>query len=127
MKKLVKMVKIFILSIVLAMMMIPAMTCQAVDRYMGTYDDGAKAYVMTETIRRLRNGESIYNCTVKAVYSNSNFEYIYYTIQTDPHMEVTKNGRFYDFDECRKKFGIGTVEDNIANYIVRKNIAHEPY
>ncbi len=56
---------------------------EAKDHYLGVYEDGREAYVMTETVKYYeehRHGYLVaqgYNCTLKAVYPHSdNVEYI---------------------------------------------------
>ena len=62
----------------------------AKDVYVGTYLDGRDAYLMTDTIsnhrdERYDDGKIVYECRVKAVYSNSNdVTYIDYKFWPDP-------------------------------------------
>ena len=77
MKKLVEMVKMFILSMVVAVMMIPAMTCQALDSrtvtfikpMIGTWYDTNGNPALT-----IDNNYKINGCTVLASYWNDNYE-----------------------------------------------------
>lgn len=78
---------------------------EAKDQYLGVYEDGREAYVMTETIKwyeEYRNGyldAQGYTCTVKAVYPNSNdVERISYKYMYGPQVDgLEKNGVFYGF------------------------------
>ena len=125
MKNLLEIAKIFVLAL---LVIVPAKV-SAIDYYVGNYSDGSKAYLMTETVKKIGKNPEFhygryyydyeYEVVVKAVYRNSSVKYINYTINPDPELEVTKNGKFYNNQECRRLFGEGTVERNMANYLTR--------
>lgn len=71
MEKIKKIIPVMVLLVSIFFVFGQNSKAEATDIYVGTYDDGSKAYLMTETIRELKKDESIYNCTVKAVYNNS--------------------------------------------------------
>ena len=123
MTKLVEKVKIFILSIILSVMMIPSINCEAVDYYIGVCEDGSEAYLMTETIichyhdYGMREVLGEYSFTVKSVNKNSKkVKYIEYFMMNGLEFHYTKNGKFYDF-RIAGRISEGTVERNLLKYI----------
>ena len=58
---------------------------EAYDHYVGTYNNGLKAYLVTETILSFDTGDTFgYTCTVKAVNSSGSVSYINYEIMLEP-------------------------------------------
>ena len=83
---------------------------EAYDIYVGTYDSGLKAYLMTEYINY--NGYRTFNCTIKATgYMTVYVDYSFWNYVGESHFYF-KNSQGYS--------GIvspGSVEDNIVrNY-----------
>lgn len=77
---------------------------EAADYYLGVYEDGREAYLMTETIKwyeEQRNGyleAQGYTCTVKAVSRSGNVEKISYKYMYGPQVDgLGKNGTWYGF------------------------------
>ena len=102
---------------------------EAKDHYLGVYEDGREAYVMTETIKYYeehRNGyldAQGYICTVKAVYPQSNnIEYISYKYMYGPQTDgLYKNGTFYGFRSeylKRLKKMPNNPETRLMNYLI---------
>ena len=99
----------------------PTMTCEATDYYIGVYDDGSEAYLMTETIKDRSEYDYLeYSLQVKAVYNSSSVKYVDYIIEAGPVFEVTKNGKYYSFRQVDKIFPEGTVERNILQFLTYK-------
>ena len=97
--------------------MIFSANCSAVDYYVGNYDDGSKAYLMTEIILRhdvtATDGTGYVEFTfkVKAVYSNS--------VKIDNyHFDVM--GGIFKVNEKVKLQKWNTVESNIYRYLMKK-------
>ena len=83
---------------------------EAYDIYVGTYDSGLKAYLMTEYINY--NGYRTFDCTIKATgYMTVYVDYSFWNYAGESHFHF-KNSQGYS--------GIvspGSVEDNIVkNY-----------
>ena len=102
---------------------------EAKDHYLGVYEDGREAYVMTETVKYYeehRHGYLVaqgYNCTVKAVYPHSdNVEYISYKYMYGPQTDgLHKNGTFYGFRSeylKRLKKMPNHPETRLMNYLI---------
>lgn len=102
---------------------------EAKDHYLGVYEDGREAYVMTETVKYYeehRNGyldAQGYICTVKAVYPHSdNVEYISYKYMYGPQTDgLHKNGTFYGFRSeylKRLKKMPNHPETRLMNYLI---------
>ena len=89
---------------VVASQFVATSQAQAKDYYLGVYEDGREAYLMTETVKwyeENRNGyldAQGYTCKVKAVYRDTDVEYIDYKYMYGPHTDgLGKNGKWYGF------------------------------
>ena len=125
MNKIMKILKMFIMSVsvIVTMLMVPSMNCEAVDYYVGTYENGEEAYLIIESIAQWNGMNTAgYNCRVKSVNPNSNkFTIIYYEITLEPAPLCIKNGiqmRFRGTKEDRYKF---PVESNLTEYMYNLN------
>ena len=83
----------------------------AKDYYLGDYENGSEGYLMSETIKYFRdyNGEYIeaegYSCTVKAIDSGGNIQYISYKWKQGPYVEsLCKNGSWYLMNDMQKLY-----------------------
>ena len=93
----------------------------AQDFYCGTYENGEKAYLMTETISKYSTGDSAgFSCRVKSVKNNGNFSYIEYKFMTEPSQGITKNGVTLGQGRTGQLLrNENSVEYNIWNYFIR--------
>ncbi len=107
---------------------LPSMNCEALDYYVGNYDDGSKAYLMTDTIKKVVTGEEWHNgrkyyafeyeCTIKAVYSNSSIIHISYVVIPDPELWIVKDGKRFTRDEMKRIWNNhNSVEYRIYDYL----------
>ena len=83
---------------------------EAYDVYVGTYDSGLKAYVMSETLHFYNNYRS-YDITVKAVG--------YITVYVDYHIWSNGPGEPFQYKNSQGYSGYiqnGSVEEKINNY-----------
>ena len=122
MKKFCEVVKVFVVGLIYSSIMIFSTNCQAVDYYVGNYSDGAKAYLMTESIQKYEilsvDGTASvgYIFNVKAVYSNHSriddykFDGIggYFYVNGKRRIGKAENGDYWT-----------TVEKNIMKYIAK--------
>lgn len=118
---------IFIMLLILSILLVGSQInkAEASDYYLGVYDNGQKAYLITETLKYSpykyeEDGAGKYTCTVKAVFPNSNtFDKVYYEVNFGQMGAViTKNGRNYDrheMVELRKK--TNSVEMKLVDFI----------
>ena len=69
--------KIFMMMIFTVTSILIGNQVEAADYYVGIYENGQKAYLMTETIQKWNTGDSAgFNCRVKAVNKNNSFSYV---------------------------------------------------
>ena len=100
-------------------------TAEAADYYLGVYDDGQEAYLMTETLRFEKyayeeDGPGRYYCSVKAVSPRyQNYDTIYYVIDFGQMGAIiTKNGRAYDRHEMQRvRQQPNSVEMKLIDYV----------
>ena len=89
--------------VVVGQLVVPSQV-SAQDYYLGVYEDGREAYLMTETVKwyeEHRNGYLAaqgYTCTVKAVSRAGHVENISYKYMYGPQVDgLGKNGKWYGF------------------------------
>ena len=100
-------------------------TAEAADYYLGVYDDGKEAYLMTETLRfekyaYVEDGPGRYYCSVKAVAPRAqSYDTVYYVIDFGQMGAIaTKNGRPYNRHEMQSlRQQPNSVEMKLINYI----------
>ena len=87
-----------IVGVVVSQIVVPSQA-QAKDYYLGVYEDGREAYLVTETVKwyeEYRNGyldAQGYTCTVKAVSRSGNVEKISYKYMYGSQVDgLCKNG-----------------------------------
>ena len=92
MKNFISALKVLTMVLAIVSIFIPVVNCYAYDRYVGTYEDGYDAYLMTETLV----GKDGYNfrCTVKAT-KYDDFVYIGYTFWLDGAFYVKSSQGFF--------------------------------
>ena len=98
----------------------------AQDIYLGVYEDGRTGYLMDETIKYYRdyNGEYIisegYTCTVKAINSGGNVQYINYKWQCSPQTQVLyKNGKMYTLRDMSELYKKSSHPENVLIHKLR--------
>ena len=104
---------------------------EAADYYLGVYDDGREAYLMTETItftpdKAYPDDFGKYDCKVKAVnVSSQRYSTIDYAVTYGMMGPIiTKSGRTYDRHEMQRlRQQTNSVEKKLLDYIeaYRKN------
>ena len=117
----------FALTLVVALISIgfQSRTAEAADYYLGVYDDGREAYLMTDTLRFEKyayeeDGPGRYYCSVKAVGSRAqSYDTVYYVIDFGQMGAIiTKNGRAYlrkEMEQVRKQ--PNSVEMKLIDYV----------
>lgn len=114
MKNFCETAKIFIICLIFSSMMIFSENCQAEDYYVGNYSDGAKAYLMTDTIIKYLETDTIgtsstgFRFKVKAVYSDYS--------RIDDY-DFDGMGGYFSVNGKRHTGSWSTVEKNIIEYI----------
>jgi hypothetical protein len=115
--------KRFLLMCVLAVaaVLLPASVSEAYDYYLGSYENGQVAYLVTDSMRwsNYEDGGDIYRCRVKAVDPDSDrydivtYEALYYQV-----LVLRKNGDvFYSWRMSPKFLDSHPVEKNLLEYI----------
>ena len=79
--------------------------------FVGTYREGDRAYLLTETIRRIDIGGGMYECTVRA--SNMIYYRFFYEDGGWKYTNSDINGSYYVYS------GSSPVAANICNYLRR--------
>ena len=94
---------------------------KSTDYYVGTYDNGEKAYLMTGTISKYSIGDSAgFSCKVKSVKNNGKFSYVDYKFMTEPSQGITKNGVTLGQGQTGQLLrNKNSVEYNIWNYFIK--------
>ena len=100
------------MMLTVALIVVGAQTnkAEAYDVYVGTYDSGLKAYVMSETLHFYNNYRS-YDITVKAVG--------YITVYVNYHIWSNGPGEPFQYKNSQGYSGYiqnGSVEERINNY-----------
>lgn len=115
--------KRFLVTCVLALVAVwmPAGTGEAYDYYLGSYDNGQVAYLVTDSVRwsNYEDGGDIYRCRVKAVDPDSDrYDVVYYDVIYYQVLTVMKNGQgCYNLRTQQQFFESHPVERNLVEYI----------
>jgi len=115
--------KRFLVTCVLALVAVwmPAGTGEAYDYYLGSYDNGQVAYLVTDSVRwsNYKDGGDLYRCRVKAVdpdsdrYDIASYEVLYYQV-----LMMWKDGEVvYSWRMPPSYLDSHPVERNLLEYI----------
>ena len=107
--------KVFAMAaLVIGILILQTPQADAADLYVGEYNGGWKAYLMTETVRIQRRDYMDYSCRVKAI-RGSDVVYIDYSFWEDRQRRVIEH-----FKNSQGHTGMFTVSDANGYYIEYK-------